>query len=269
MNRDANRAGPVPEWLLERLRHNELGAEEAAEVRRRLQAEPDGEARLAALGASDREILARLPPQEVAAEVRRRLARTEQATAAAPASTTRQRPSYNWAFSGLALGAAGVLVLLVGLRAGGVVERAGGGVVEPEITREKGLRPQLAIYRKNHDSAERLAPGDAVRPGDVLQLAYVSAGKAFGVVVSIDGRGTVTPHLPVPPGPAVRLAERRETLLPHAYGLDSTPGFERFLLVTADKPFDTAVVIESMRAGGHPLPAEFSTVDITLRKETP
>ena len=93
--------------------------------------------------------------------------------------------------------------------------------------------------------------------------------RPFGVVVSIDGRGTVTPHLPVPPGPAARLAERRETLLPHAYGLDNSPGFERFVLVTADKPFDTAVVIESMRPGGPPLPAEFSTVDITLRKETP
>ena len=48
-----------------------------------------------------------------------------------------------------------------------------------------------------------------VRKGDTLQLGYVAAGKRFGVIASIDARGTVTLHLPETPGPGGRAGARR------------------------------------------------------------
>jgi len=70
----------VPDWLLERLALGELDAETAADVRRRLAAEgrsPDEI--VAAVAASNKEILEQLPATPTAAAIRRR---TEKAEAA-------------------------------------------------------------------------------------------------------------------------------------------------------------------------------------------
>ena len=73
----------VPDFVLERLALGELAPEEAARVRAQLGDE--AEARLAALGHDDAEILAATPPAMVAAEVRRRLARGGEAMRPSPA----------------------------------------------------------------------------------------------------------------------------------------------------------------------------------------
>ena len=262
---------PVPEWLVERLAHQDLPSAEAERVRARLAAEPNGVARIAALEASNHDILAQLPPGQVAAEVRRRLALANQVAQVAAAARGPRGMKWTWALSGLVLGAAGLTLVLGVLPA----DRPAGGELigwqaGPEIVREKGeKRPHLAVFRKQNDHADRLGAGAAVRAGDVLQLAYFSAGRPFGVIVSVDARGTVTPHLPSAPGTAVRLAAAGETLLPNSYELDNSPGFERFVLVTGDAPFATAVVVEALRPGGAALPPNLSLSDITLRKETP
>jgi hypothetical protein len=266
-----NRSGrdTVPDWLLERLAHDDLPPAEARRIRGLLRAEPNGEARLAALLASDREILTEQPSAQVAAEVKRRLA---QANARQAAAAPRAKAStWAWAMSGLTVGAAALVFVVGGMRAG---QRPVDGLappdLEPEILREKGeKRPHLAVFRKSEDHADRLGAGAAVHAGDVLQLAYVSAARPFGVIVSIDARGTITPHLPQTPGTAARLTDAGETLLPNSYELDNSPGFERFVLVTGDAPFSTAVVNEALRPGGAALPPNLSMVDLTLRKETP
>jgi anti-sigma factor RsiW len=258
---------PVSDWLIERLAAGDLPPAEAERVRALLRAEPGGDARLDALAASNREILTTLPPAQVAAEVKRRLARTSAAQAREP----RRSISWTFALSGVAIGIAGLVLVLGPMRRAG---EPGAGIAttpaEREIIREKGDKhPHLAVFRKRDDHADRLGAGAEVRAGDVLQLAYVAAGRPFGVIVSIDARGTITPHLPQTPGTAVRLADSGETLLPNSYELDNSPGFERFVLVTGDAPFATAVVNEALRPGGAALPPNLSLVDLTLRKETP
>lgn len=250
-----NDVRPVPEWLLERLHRDDLPPAEAARLRARIATDPGAAARLGALAASDQEILAALPPAVVAREVQRRLT---------------QRPARSrtlaFAFSGLTFAVAAAGVALFALRPPAVTQVQDDG---PEITNIKGLRPQLAVYRKLGERADRLAAGALVRPGDTLQLAYVAAGRRYGVVVSVDARGTVTPHLPEAPGASVVLAGPGETALPHAFSLDDSPGFERFVLVAADQPFSTAQVVESLRPGGPRLPRDFVSVELTLRKEIP
>jgi hypothetical protein len=261
---DSQLGRPVPDWLLERLARGDLPPERAAEVRRRLEAEgAAGSERLAALELSDRDILAAHPPAVVSAEVRRRAA----AAQAADATRTR-RPMARWQFAlpTLAVGAMAVL-LLVPRGPGTVVTPEGEAPVAeaPEGIGIKG-RTRLSVYVKKGNQSRRLDARSAVRPGEQLQLAYWSEGQRFGVVASVDTRGTVTLHLPETPGTAPTLAIGKETRLPHAFELDDSPGAERFVFVAGDQPFTTDMVAEALKPGGAPLPDGLKLVDLTLQR---
>jgi hypothetical protein len=145
------------------------------------------------------------------------------------------------------------------------------GEEQPESIGIKGdLKPALRIYRKtgSGSGSELLSAQVNVRRGDTLQLRYVAAGKRFGAIASIDARGLVTFHLPEVEGPAVALDRDGERALPHAYELDDSPGFERFVFVTSDAPFTTTEVLQALR-DGRALPAPLTLFEIALKKEAP
>ncbi|XXF80848.1 ActD-like protein [Myxococcaceae bacterium GXIMD 01537] len=143
-----------------------------------------------------------------------------------------------------------------------------------ESTRVKG-DPRLLIHRQRAGGATRLTGADRARPGDVLQLGYNAAGRRYGAVLSLDGRGGVTLHQPESPEGPLELAGGSATLA-HAYALDDAPGFERFILVTSDAPFELREVLDSARALAHdpdvargaplPLPGSFDQTSVTLEK---
>jgi hypothetical protein len=118
-----------------------------------------------------------------------------------------------------------------------------------DVTRIKGLAPRLLLYRKAPASAapERLLPGSVARDRDLVQLAYQAAGRGYGVIVSVDGRGLVTRHLPVTGSQAAPLETGPPAPLRQAYQLDDAPAFEVFYLVTADEPFSVDSVVEAVR----------------------
>ena len=240
---------PVPDWLLERLAAGELPATEAARLRARLEAE-GGLARLHALEVSNQEILDAHPPAAVATEVRRRAQRRTPVRRTVLMST-------------LALGVAGLAVVFALARGPRPGDRAG----DLEETTARGLQPHLHVYRKQGQGIERLKDGARVRGGDLLQIAYVAAGRRFGVVASVDAGGAVTLHLPEAAGPAVRLGSGQAVALTGAFELDANPGFERFVFVTADQPFDTAEVVASLRPGGPPLPTGRTVFALTVIKD--
>ena len=245
----------VPDWLLERLAAGELLPEKAAEVRERLQAQGE-EHRLLALATSSAEILKALPPEKVLREIERRT----QAGA-----VRRARPV--WALSAVAACAAGLAVMLV-VRDHGDETKQPPTATQPETITVKGLKPSLRIYRKTTSGSENLPAQSAVRRGDTLQIRYVAAGKKFGVIASIDARGQITFHLPETPGQAIALERDGERALPHAYELDDSPGFERFLFVTSDAPFATTEVVDALR-NGSALPASMTKFELPLKKELP
>jgi hypothetical protein len=236
----------VPDWLLERMQAGELSATRADTVRARLRADGD-EYRLSKLAESDAEILAALPPVQVAREIERRRAATP------PTPVGRMRPL--WALPTAVACAASIAILVAVFHGPG------------EDVRIKGdeHHPSLRIYRQSKAGPEQLAPNAEVNKGDNLQIRYLAAGKRFGVIASVDGRGTVTLHLPESPGQAAALAREGERALPHAYELDDSPRFERFVFVTADTPFTTEAVTRSLRTGV-PLPAPLASFEVALRK---
>ena len=102
----------------------------------------------------------------------------------------------------------------------------------------------------NQEQPERLSDGARAARGDLLQLAY-AAGRdgRYGVLLSIDGAGRVTQHLPeTGAGAAATLRSPNEIHLPTAYELDDAPGFERFVLVSSTQPFPVAAALDAARS---------------------
>ncbi|HTP59961.1 MAG TPA: ActD-like protein, partial [Spirochaetia bacterium] len=147
----------------------------------------------------------------------------------------------------------------------------------PDV-RIKGLAPHLIAYLKTSQGVQELKPDAFVRRGDLIQLAYAAGDARYGVIFSVDGRGTITWHLPAgattPAGLAPSL--ERQGQLPVSYELDDAPGFERFFLVTSEKPFDMAGAANAARAlsqragsaetAGLSLPAGVKQYSLLLKK---
>ena len=245
----------TPDWLLERLAAGDLPQAEAEALRIRLENEPGGLARLQAIEASNREILARHPPARVAAAIRHR------ADGAAP---RRLFP--------LALAAPAVAALAVFLLLPTTSNVPGEG---PEVIRLKGAAPKLVVHRNEAGNAAQLADGATARARDLLQLSYQAGGHAYGVVLSLDGNGNVTLHLPDSGAAAARLDPNGAVALPQAYELDDAPAFERFVFVAADEPFavetamDAARWLTKSRDPQHtelPLPASLTQTSFLVKK---
>jgi len=245
----------TPTWLLERLAQGELDNAAAEEVRARLAAEGRSlEDELAALDRSNRELLAAQPKETVAASIRRR---AEAARAGAGRSSR-----LNFWIAPLALTGSLGLVLLVARPWADPVRPRARVAEDVENTTIKGnepgaaAAPRLLVYRQrvagttDQSSNEKLADGARAARGDLLQLAYASApDRVYGVLLSIDGAGRVTQHLPEEGARAAApLRALREIHLPSAYELDDAPGFERFVLITAAEPFAVAPVLDAARA---------------------
>jgi hypothetical protein len=251
----------IPDWQLERYLLGEIPAAEAATVREVLAGDQRARERVAWLERSNAEILERHPPREMVPGIRHRAAREgsplERGT----------RPLVRRPALAAAVGAVAVAIGLTFLTARRVAEPPAEG------TRVKGLAPHLVLYREvGPAQAEPLAPGALARYHDVVQIAYQAAGRRYGAIVSIDGRGVVTRHLPATGSRAAELRPGGPMPLPAAYELDDAPAFERFFLVAADEPFDVETVVAAVRrtaagAGRLDLPPALDQSSFVLRKE--
>ncbi len=290
--------GAMTDWQLERYRLNELPEAEQEQVRRRLETDEDARARLAALEASDAELLARHTPRAMAGAIRARLVAAEAESEDQRARAEKARAARGaavWARPALATVCGAALVALVALtarpllfqtptpstddssrtvaQAAGVdtnrgpepraLDSAERRVREPRLPDEgtetgsvenrlKGLGPQLVLFLKTSSGPEPLTSGAAAHAGDVVQIVYQAAGRHYGVIVSADGRGVVTLHLPQTGVAAAALDRGGPVALQSAYALDDSPRWERFYFVTADAPFDTASVIAAARRAAVP-----------------
>jgi hypothetical protein len=236
---DADR---VSDLLLERYRLGEVDGLERERVDRLLAGDASLRLRLEQLARSDAEIDRSYPPVWRAERVRERLRRAGAAGASrrAPARAPR------WLVPAGVAAAAAVVLVLAPRIAGPPPSGPDVPQVEPG-DRIKGMKPSLQLFRRTPDGSETLADGAVVRAGDVVRVGYRAAGRGFGVIVSIDGRGAVTLHLPAGGDQAAPLESGDTVLLDRAYELDDAPRFERFYLVTAAAPFPVAPVLNAAR----------------------
>jgi hypothetical protein len=145
--------------------------------------------------------------------------------------------------------------------------------------RPKGAGDALVIYQSTRFGAELLEDGEVVKSGDLVRVGYRVTERGYGVIVSLDGRGVLTLHLPADGTRAVPLESSGTVLLDRSFELDDAPHVERFFLVRAAEPFELGPVLDAMRraaaagdageATSPRLPPRFTFTVFTLRKDAP
>jgi hypothetical protein len=245
----------IPDLFIEKLLLDEL----PQEVKERLLEDPSVRRRLEELKRENRRILEDYPPEQMAKAIsnRSQLDRRAKTTREAREGRQSKRPGrFLFARQGsveagarmrrLVPAAAFVLLVLVG---GLMLISRGPGFFAPQgqagETRLKGGAAHLNVYMKTDGGARLLEEGDRVTEGATLQIEYVSGANEYGVILSIDGRGTVTLHFPLSPATGENLEGEGEVLLPFAYTLDDAPAFERFFFVFSERPFSVDTVLEA------------------------
>ena len=228
----------VPDLILEQYRLNELPPQDVERVERLLREDGTLQHRLEALDRSDAEIARQYPPAWMAERVRERLSRGS-SVPARPRDRVRR-----WGVPATIGAAAIVLVFMLPHPATAPFSKP---ATVTDDRSHQGAAPALAVFRRSARGTETLADGDVARPGDLLRLGYTSAGRAYGVIVSIDGRGAVTLHLPPNGARAASLGRDGQVLLDQAYQLDDAPSWERFYFITGDSAFEVAPILEAAR----------------------
>ncbi len=234
----------ISDLILERYVAGVATADEAA----RVEASPEALARAKGLARENTELLAAHPPAQVAARVVR--------GAATRPSQKGTRPLL-W-LAPLVATACAVAIFALPRE-------------QVDVTRAKGGKAKLTIYRQVGSTSEKLEDGAVARAGDTVQVAYIAGENTYGAIVSVDGRSNVTVHTPLTDDG--KLSQRGEVLLPRAYVLDDAPRFERFVFVAGGKPVDVSRLRELLHAtpeldGEKLRQALNGTVNVfTLRKE--
>ncbi len=263
------KARKVPDLTLEKLVLGELSEKEKAEVLDGLKSEENGMARLEEIRKSNEDILQKYPPAKMAQDIKGKLAADSRIAGAAEPFWKRWGLAYAVPF---VLTAILAIVILPNWPIG-----ANHHAHRPDD--EKILlkgHPHLIIYKKTGDMARMVADGGFAGRGDVLQISYVPMDKTRGVIISLDGRGNVTFHLPENPDRGAAILESEKTYLPHSYELDDAPDFERFFFITSDVDMDLTQIraaAERLAAGADRgrdgdlgLPKEYEQSSVLLNK---
>jgi hypothetical protein len=119
-----------------------------------------------------------------------------------------------------------------------------------EITRLKGGEPRLILFRKTDRGEEPLHNNHWVSDGDLIQIFYFVPDSVYGAILSVDGHGTVTQHLPESGSDAALLQPGEPVALGFSYQLDDAPKWERFYLITSKRRFLSDAVVRLVRATG-------------------
>ena len=248
----------VPDVVLERYRLKELPENSARAVEAMLAADPELQARLDAIEISDDEIHRHYRNGITLHDVR----------------SPSRRTVLRFAVAALVVAAASIVLILALPR---ILSSPAGDVPAERAKGTVGTRPSLSIYRHTPAGSERLADGDLVHAGDLVRVGYASGGRPFGLILSIDGRGAVTMHLPPAGDWAVALQPGSNILLDAAYELDDAPRIERFYFITGNDAFAAGPVMQAARraagerGGALPstlsLPAGLDQVTFAIQKE--
>jgi hypothetical protein len=271
----------ISDLSLEQYALGELPPKEEARVRAELARDAGLRDRLDALRESDRQILSSYPVQDMAAMLRGKL-RVELSTPRGlPRGLSGERAIRRFPPLVFALPVAASILLFLSFLVARERILPSYASTGAEVTRLKGVKTHLTVYRKAADGAEEISDGETARPRDVLQISYTAAEAKYGVILSVDGRGTVTWHLPGRyAGSALAapsLSQQGEVILPSAYELDDAPSFERFVLVYSAAPFDVRTVQQAAQAlasrpktaasGSLALPPSIKQVSVVLKKQ--
>lgn len=242
-----------PDWKLERYLLGELSPKEMENIRKREQSEDILRERLNKLKRENDEILSLYPPETVVPQIETRFPRIKK-------NVPVKHHWPIWAAAMLVVAfIQGIPFIIDEFQSSQNIEMFGNGDDE---TRIKGLTPRLEVWRRRGYEAEPLKNNTSAFAGDEIQLRYAVPESCYGILVSLDGKGTLTAHLPEGRFKAEVLEPGKMTFLDKAYRLDDAPEFETFYLITSPKPFE----VNSKEFESLLKQKEVFTTQITLKK---
>jgi hypothetical protein len=269
-----NKEELVPDWVWERYLLDELPGKKRRQLEKLLDRDPALRAKLETMRLADRQVLSAYPPELMIPEILKRAALER------PRPAARRRWRLAWvAAPALAL-AVFLMLLLPPLIRQRLEPPGNSGPEDYTAIKGDGALPRTAarmqLYRRNGDSSEPLPDGSPARAGDLLQVALIPGGQTHGVLLSIDGAGSVTLHFPEKMDGDTTLPGGSRTFLPRAFELDAAPGFERFFFITFREPLSAAAILEKARAladdrsramtGNLDLPESYLQFSLLVRK---
>ncbi|MFC2157136.1 hypothetical protein ACFLT9_04805 [Acidobacteriota bacterium] len=243
----------VSDYYLERYALGELPAEEAEKIKHLASLDPSVQSSLERIESSNRDIQSAYSPAQFHQELSKRLAESKGKTIHDFSNVTHTFP-HTKRFFVISTAFASVLVLLILIWPGKEnVLNLPIDNTQQDFSLVKGLqnidltKTQLLIFRKmSEEKVEILTDGSSAKAGDLLQLAYVAVQESFGMILSIDGRGSVTLHFPERIDDPTQLERSRKYLLPNAIELDDAPDFERFFFLTSTSPIAVEKILNSV-----------------------
>jgi hypothetical protein len=228
----------IPDIILERYILKELDPKKMDEIRELCENNPDIASRVMEIRKSNEEILRTYPDDKITAEIMHKYELQN------PAGK-RQRSNlvkYLRIIPPVAVAAAAAVVFIL-LPA---VKKDVAIIDTNDITRIKGRETVLYLYRKNRNGEiDLMKNNSSAKAGDLLQIGCSSMENAYGVILSIDGRGKVTLHYPKNEKQSTKLPAGKKYLLENSYELDDAPEFERFFFITSATEINTGSVIFS------------------------
>jgi anti-sigma-K factor RskA len=230
----------ITDFKLERYLLNELDAAEMEQIKRAAQSDESLRARLETLERSNREILEKYPSDWMGQRIREKLGVRTQA----PAKTRR---GWDFRVPRLVLVPVGVLAVAVLMIFALPSLLPSGDPTGYEITRFKGSDQQLRIHRQTAEGSEELKNGDAASEKDMILIQYQVNEETFGSILSVDGWGTISTHLPAEDKQAMQIKPAQLHTLEYAYELDDAPRWEILFFVTAPTPFQVDEVIQALK----------------------
>jgi hypothetical protein len=234
---------PISGLMLERYLCDEVAPHEKEHIEQAIRESKELQRTMEMLRISNGEIIAAYPAEEMVREIE--LKAHNQEVAKRLQSSRRQwltgmmRPTLSFPSAALAL----LVFISIPVT---IVYLKGRLDVPAGVMRIKGQLPYLTVYRQAEAGYEKLSDRATVAAKDRIQLGYVSAGKKYGFIFSVDGNGSITVHYP---GDASRkatdmkLESGREFLLATSFELDDAPSFERFFFLASDDTIDVRSVI--------------------------
>jgi hypothetical protein len=245
----------IPDWKLERYLLEELDEAEMRRIRAAVEIDASLRARLEALQQSNLDIHQKYPPASMSERIREKLGQTA-ATGAAHAGQTAiaatraaaARTGRSWRIPRIVLVPAAALAVVAFSIFVLPDLLPTGEQPHTEVTRIKGPGSQLHLFRKTAGGSQQLDDGESAAAGDLILLQYRSDENAWGAIVSVDGRGTITTHLPANGNEAAPFEPGRAHLMDYAYELDDAPRWEVFFFVTSASAFQVQTVIKALEA---------------------
>lgn len=179
--------------------------------------------KIAALAESDREFLERRPPEIFLADLAKKRRRV------------RVRVYALWP----CLAAASVFLMFT---------LATMDSPQESSIRIKSADLNLVVYHKTPAGSEILPPSVPLRQSEEVQLAYFSRERLYAAILSLDGRGKVTHHLPLNGAGAPAIETEKIEILPYSYRLDDAPEYETFFLIVSQDPFEGRAMAPFLKA---------------------